>query len=75
MSHKWNPTNGQDGLLITKLFQPKHGGLEDDFPFQLGDFWILCYDIVEFLSTNRRPINLESGSFLGDELFYAFFLH
>ncbi len=22
--------------------EPKNGGLEDDFPFQLGDVWVLC---------------------------------
>ena len=22
--------------------EPKNGGLEDDFPFQLGDVWVPC---------------------------------
>ena len=22
--------------------EPKNGGLEDDFPFQLGDLWVPC---------------------------------
>ena len=32
-------------LFVTSLkinMEPKNGGLEDDFPFQLGNFWVLC---------------------------------
>ena len=40
-----HPPQGNEEMGITPWkinMEPKHGGLEDDFPFQLGDFWVLC---------------------------------
>ena len=28
------------GSIEKPMFEPKHGGLEDDFPSQLGDFYV-----------------------------------